>query len=169
MWDVETMEGGSFLNSPIAETQTGTLPFVILLLSDENFAVEIGKVREIIRVPKITWVPGVREPVSGVINLRGAIVPVVDMSRLTSYSATKLEEESRIIIAESDGVTVGLLVDAVSVVADIEPGNIETVMRTLDETQRTFIVAQTSVNDTLVGIIDVDHVIRHARDAQSAA
>lgn len=157
------------MNSLITETSPGTIAFVVLLLNGENFAVEIGKVREIIRVPKITWVPGAREPVSGVINLRGAIVAVVDMSRLISHSAASPDDDSRIIIAESAGLTVGLLVDAVTEVADIEPGNLEPAMRTLDEMQRNFIVVQTSLDDRLVGIIDIDYVIKHAREAQSAA
>ncbi|MHB1389935.1 MAG: chemotaxis protein CheW [Thermoleophilia bacterium] len=169
MLDAEEMEGGSFLNSPIAETPPHTMPFVVFILSGENFAIDVGNVREIIRVPKITWVPGAHEPISGVINLRGAIVAIVDMSILTSHSSRTLDDESRIIIVESEGLAVGLLVDAVTVVADIKPDSLESTMRTLDETQRSFIISQTSVDEMLVGVIDIDRVIKFARDAQSEA
>ncbi len=162
-------EGGNLPDSPMHDRPEGTVPFVVLSLARETFAVEIAKVREIIRVPHITWVPGAPAVFRGVINLRGNVVAVVDLAAILSLPPAVENPDSRIMVVEADGTIVGMLVDSVSQVADIDLSQLEPSLRTLDVSQRVFVVAQSNLGDNLIGILDLDQVIRKAAAAPSAA
>lgn len=161
-------EGGNLPDSPTDERPEGTVPFVVLSIASETFAVEISKVREIIRVPHITWVPGTPDYVRGVINLRGSVVAVIDLSGMLGMGQADEDSQTRIIIVESSGVIVGVLVDNVSRVAEIAPSQLEPALRTLDENQKAFVIAQLNLDDTLIGILELDEILAQARAAQAA-
>lgn len=161
-------EGGNLPDSPTIERPEGAVPFVVLSIAGETFAVEISKVREIIRVPHITWVPGSPDYVRGVINLRGSVVAVIDLAGMLGMPPAEEDSQTRIIIVESSGVIVGVLVDNVSRVADIAPSQLEPALRTLDESQRAFVIAQLNLEDTLIGILELDEILSQARAAQAA-
>ena len=94
---------------------------VAFMLEDEEFAVDIHKVREVIKLPEITPLPRSVDFIEGVINLRGDIIPVVDLcKRFSLHRPEERDEQSRIIIVEIDGSgEIGLIVDAVSEVLRI--------------------------------------------------
>ncbi len=162
------IEGGNLQHSPLADTSEDKKSFVVLSLADETFAVEIEDVCEIIRVPKITWVPGSPQVVRGVINLRGNIVAVLDLAVMLALPSAIESSQSRIVIVDSRGVKVGMLVDGVSQVKEIDPSKLEPSLPTLDKRQRLFVVAQSNVDDTLIGILDMEKILEQA-DAASAA
>lgn len=161
-------EGGNLPDSPINERPESAVPFVVLSIAGETFAVEISKVREIMRVPQITWVPGVPDYVRGVINLRGTVVPVLDLAGMLGMPQADEDSQTRIIVVESVGVIVGMLVDSVSRVADISTSQLEPALRTLDESQRAFVVAQMNLDNTLIGILELDEILAQARATQAA-
>lgn len=156
-------EGGTFLDSPSSCQQEETLPFVLMTLAGENFAIEINKVREIIRVPKVTWIPGAASYIKGVFNLRGRVVAVIDLAVLISLPDSVPGDQSRIVIIDSKDGQVGILVDSVSRVEEIVPSSIEQPMRTLDEKQRNFVIAQASINGVMVGMLDIDQIVEETR------
>jgi len=158
-------EGGAFLDSPSSGQQEETLPFVLMSLAGETFTVEINRVREIIRVPKISWIPGAAAYIKGVFNLRGSVVAVIDLAVLISLPDSTPSQQSRIVIVDSSDEMVGILVDSVSRVEEIVPSSLEPPMRTLDEEQRNFVIAQVSIDGVMVGILDIDKVIEEARSA----
>lgn len=158
-------EGGAFLDSPTSGQQEETLPFVVMALAGETFAVEISRVREIIRVPKITWIPGAAAHIKGVINLRGNVVSVIDLAVLISLTDSDPGQQSRIVIVDSSHELVGILVDSVSQVEEIVPSSLEPPMQTLDQKQQNFVMAQSSINGVMVGMLDIDKVIEEARTA----
>ncbi|MHB9111365.1 MAG: chemotaxis protein CheW [Thermoleophilia bacterium] len=160
-------EGGNLPDSPITERPEGAVPFVVLSIAGETFAVEISKVREIIRVPHITWVPGSPDYVRGVINLRGSVVAVIDLAAMLGLPQAEEDSQTRIIIVESSGVIVGVLVDNVSRVADIAPSQLEPAFRTLDEKQKAFVIAQMNLDDKLIGILELDEILARARAAKA--
>ena len=98
-------------NSTIQEGQT---EYVAFRIGDEEYCIEITLVREIRRWTTATRLPHAPTYLTGVVNLRGAVVPVVDFSARLGGPITTTTERHTIIIVESDGQTVGLLVDAVS-------------------------------------------------------
>ena len=156
-------EGGNLPDSPQHERHEGISTFVVFSLAGESFAVEISKVREIIRIPRITWVPGAPEFVRGVINLRGNVVAVLDLAAILSLPSPDESPQSRIIITETGDQIAGMLVDSVSRVTDIAPSEIEPALRTLDENQRTYVVAQSNLDETLIGLLDLEQIMERVR------
>jgi len=104
--------------------------FLTFLLADECYGVEVLKIREIIRMQKITPVPQMPIHVKGVINLRGKVIPVVDLRVKFSLPAEEATERTCIIVVDvegSQGVNslLGLVVDAVEEVLNITEGEVE--------------------------------------------
>ena len=143
--------------------EAGATSFVVLSAAGELYAIEIGSVREIIRVPKVTWLPGAPANIPGIINLRGVVVAVVDLAVMLSRPPLETDDGSRIVIVESAGQPVGLLVESVAGVEEIDPSAQEEVMRTLDEVQRAFIASQAEIGGRLAGILDIGRLVEGAR------
>jgi purine-binding chemotaxis protein CheW len=160
-------EGGNLPDSPINEKPADAVPFVVLSIAGETFAIEISKVREIIRVPNITWVPGAQDHVRGVINLRGSVVAVLDLAAILGLPQAEQDSQTRIVMVEADGMLVGMMVDSVSRVEDISASQLEPALRTLDENQRAFVVAQMNLDERLIGILELDEILSQSRAAQT--
>src|SRR6202023_4154114 len=100
------------------------LQIVGFRIGNETFGVRIGSVREIGRVPEITAVPSAPETVEGVINLRGKIIPVMDLRKRFGQSEIQPDKKNRILVVELDNKLVGLIVNAASEVLRIAPSNL---------------------------------------------
>jgi len=103
----------------------GSQKFVTFFLVDEEYGLEILKVHEIIGMMGITRVPRTPECVRGVINLRGKIIPIVDLRLKFGMPPTEDTEQTCIIVVQSCGAQVGVVVDRVSEVLDINTDDIE--------------------------------------------
>lgn len=96
------------------ERQASTLlQLASFRLAEEEYAVDISAVQEIVRMSSITRVPRAPSFVEGVVNLRGKIVPVIDLRRRFGMASAEPTKATRIIIVDVAGKTVGLIVDAV--------------------------------------------------------
>lgn len=159
--------GGDYPSSPTQEDEE-LVSFLVMGVAQETFAMNIERVREVIRVTRITWVPGAQSSVRGVINLRGNIIAVLDLAELIGLQPGNGEAngDRRIIIVESGAVTVGLLVDSVSEVASISPAALEQTMPTLASGQQGLVVSQTTIRDRIAGVLDVDQVVEGALELQ---
>lgn len=102
-----------------AATSDVMLQLVTFSLLEEEFGLPILDVREIIRMTEITPVPHAPAFVEGVINLRGQIIPIVDLRKRFGLTAGELDDDSRIIVVEIVGNILGLVVDSVSEVLRI--------------------------------------------------
>lgn len=98
---------------------------VVFGMGKELFGVSIEEVHEIVRVPEITAIPDAPPFLEGMINLRGKILPVIDLRRRLRLSEAQRDKHTRVLIAEDEGRLVGLLVDAVSEVIRIPEGALE--------------------------------------------
>lgn len=98
---------------------------VVFQLSGETYGIEIANVHEIIRMQDITDIPRTPDFVEGVINLRGRIIPVIDLRKRFGLEVSEYTQASRIIVVEVEGVTVGMIVDSVSEVLRLPTNNIE--------------------------------------------
>ncbi len=101
------------------------LQLVTFTLGSEEYGVEILKVQEINRMTEITGVPNAPAYLDGVINLRGKVIPVVSLRAKFGLPRKENDEQSRIIILDIMGVTMGLIVDAVSEVLRISAQTVE--------------------------------------------
>ncbi len=94
-------------------------------LADETYGIAARQVNEVIRVGDVTPVPGAAEQILGIVNLRGNVVTVLDMRTLLGIERKPVDENSRIIIAETGGQAVGLLVDSVAEVVYLRASEID--------------------------------------------
>ena len=102
----------------------------------ETFGVPISLVREIVRVPEITSVPNAPEYIEGVINLRGRIIPVVDLRKRFRENVAAPTKKNRIVVVEVEGRLIGLLVNSASEVLRILPSEIEAPQDVFQEGER---------------------------------
>ena len=98
---------------------------VVFQLSEEEFALDINRVKEIVRLPDITPVPRSPQFVSGICNLRGSVLPVIDTRTRFSMAAGEVTDHTRLLVVESGGVQTSLLVDQVREVLRIKSALVE--------------------------------------------
>lgn len=101
------------------------IQLVSFMLADEEYGVEVLKVREIIRMPSITKMPNVPSHVEGIINLRGKVIPIISMRRRFNLMESENNSQTRIIIMDVVGTLTGFIVDAVSEVIRIHSSEIQ--------------------------------------------
>ncbi len=111
----------------MAETKTaGTEEqLVVFELTNEVYGVDIGLVQEIIRMTPITKLPKAPAFVEGVINLRGKVIPVMDLKKRFGLAGEAADRASRIVVFDTEGQTIGIVVDAVSEVLRVPAGAVE--------------------------------------------
>lgn len=126
----------------------------------ETFGVPITCVHEIVRVPEITNVPDSPAFVEGVINLRGKIVSVVDLRKRFGETQTKLNKKNRVIVVESEGKLVGLIVDAASEVLRIPHSEIEPPPRILADENAGYVTGVGKLKDRLIILVDLQKVLQ---------
>ena len=101
------------------------LQLVVFMIGNEEYGVEISEVQEINRMIEITRIPRAPKFVEGVINLRGKVIPVIDLRKRFGMDKKEYDKNSRIIVVEIDEKMVGMIVDAVTEVLRITSDNIE--------------------------------------------
>ena len=107
------------------DTHDELIQLVSLNLDQEEYGVDVLKVREIIRMPIITRVPNTPHYVEGVINLRGIVVPVIDLRGRFGLPESTTTENSRIIVVAAADMEVGFIVDSANDVVDIDTDTID--------------------------------------------
>jgi len=105
--------------------QEAVSQYLAFHLDDEEYALDIRQISEIIKVREFTDIPRSPDYVLGIISLRGVVVPVFDLPRRLNLGAAKLTAASRIIVCQVDDVTVGLLVDSINQVVNLVDDEIE--------------------------------------------
>lgn len=141
---------------------TETSQYLTFKLEDEIFAVDIGKVREVLDFTAVTKVPQTPDFMLGVINLRGSVVPVVDMRLKFGMSRTEKTVNTCIIIVEIDiegeSTIIGALADSVQEVMDLEPDQIEPPPRIGTRLKTKFIKGMGKKDEQFIIILDIDKV-----------
>ena len=141
---------------------TETTQYLTFKLDQELFALDIGKVREVLDFTSITKVPQTPDYMRGVINLRGSVVPVVDLRlRFAKPMAEQTVNTCVIIVeVEMDGekVVMGAMADAVQEVLDLEPDQIEPPPRIGTKLDTDFIRGMGKHADQFIIILDIDRI-----------
>ena len=139
-----------------------TTQFLTFRLDEEIFALDITKVREVLDYTIVTKVPRTPDFMRGVINLRGSVVPVVDLRIKFGMSATESGVNTCIIITEvqvdNESVVLGALADAVQEVLDLDAGSIAPPPRIGTKLRTDFIKGMGKQNDRFIIILDIDKV-----------
>ncbi len=141
---------------------TATLPDILQLvtfkLGDEEYGIDILKVQEINRMTEITAMPKSPFSVEGVINLRGKVIPVVNLRKKFGLSMKEIDFQSRIIVVDSES-TVGLIVDSVSEVLRISSDTIEPPPPITGGTGSEYIMGIGKLKDRLIILLDIDKLL----------
>lgn len=141
---------------------TETTQFLTFILDDEVFAVNITQVREVLDFTTITKVPRTPEFLIGVINLRGAVIPVVDMRKKFGIEGADRTVNSCIVIMEisldGESTVLGALVDSVQEVLDLEADQIEPAPRIGTRLKTEFIHGMGKRDDEFIIILDINKV-----------
>lgn len=141
---------------------TETKQYLTFKLNDEVFGVDVAQVREILDYVKITKVPQTPDFMRGVINLRGSVVPVVDMNMKFGMAQSEKTVNTCIVVVEvkldNDTTVIGALVDSVQEVFEIEPNNIEPAPRIGTKLKTEFIKGMGKRDDKFIILLDIDKV-----------
>ena len=132
---------------------------VVFELSSEYFGVEIAKVESIIKMQPITQMPHVPAFVEGVTNLRGKVLPVIDLRKRFVMPPQEADKNSRIIVVSVDQMDVGMIVDGVSEVLAIPEGAIESTPAIASSVDSTFITGIAKLDSRLVILLDLNRIL----------
>ena len=137
--------------------------YLTFALGPEEYGLEILKVREIIGYMEITAVPQTPHHVKGVINLRGQVIPVIDLRAKFGMETAEITEESCIIVVEiSQGkrnFSTGIVVDHVQEVLDIDGQDIEEALQFGSSVDTSFILGMGKIGDSVKILLDIDKVL----------
>lgn len=141
------------------ETRQRAGKYLTFVLAGEEYGLEILKVREIIGMMDVTAVPRTPEYVKGVINLRGKVIPVVDLRLKFEMARAELTEESCIIVVDVGDMEMGILVDKVSEVLDIAAEDIEDTPEFGTMVRTDFILGMGKSGGSVKILLDIDCVL----------
>ena len=139
---------------------------VIFRIEKEEFGIYVKNVREIVRLPKITKVPGSPPYILGICNLRGNVIPVIDSkTRFNESLKTEMTEHTRMLVTDMEGFTNGLVIDSVTEVTLIEKNSIEPPPEMTKNVERKFLEGVIKLKDgkRLVLILNIKELLKHAR------
>jgi len=135
------------------------LQFVTFTLNNEEYAVDILSVQEINRITEITKIPNSPDYVEGVVNLRGKVIPVINLRKKFSFEEKLIDDTSRIIIMDIQDITYGVIVDAVSEVLRVPSSTVEPTPPMSSEANSKFIKGLAKLDGRLIILIDIDNLI----------
>jgi purine-binding chemotaxis protein CheW len=143
--------------------------YLTFKLGEEVFALDVAKVREILDFTTVTRVPQTPDYMRGVINLRGSVVPVLDLRLKFGMSATEKTVNTCVIVVEmmveGEVLVMGVLSDSVQEVIDLEPEQIEPAPRIGTTINTEFILGMGKHNGMFMMILDIDRVFSESEKA----
>jgi purine-binding chemotaxis protein CheW len=142
---------------------------VILQVDDGEYALPIGQVQEIVRVPAITTIPLAEAGVEGVINLRGRVLPVISLGNRLGLTPVSVSPSARVVVAEHHDGGAGLLVDAVHEVLTVPADAVEPPSAIVTEDRAPAVRGVAKLGERLVLLLDLDTVLRLAATPESNA
>lgn len=147
---------------------SGILEYLTFRLADGTYAINVGSIKEVLGVPRITRVPRMPEYMSGVANLRGSVIPVIDLRLKFGMGPTRYTEDTGIIVTEvsrlfgeedDDSVVVGIFSDGVQKVVTIEEKDIEPPPRIGTAIDTEYIAGMGKVEDSFVVILNIEKAL----------
>jgi purine-binding chemotaxis protein CheW len=132
---------------------------VVFELTDEVYGVDISRVHEIIRMAQITRVPRAPDFVEGVINLRGKVIPVIDLQKRFGLGSGGRSKASRIVVVDVEDNTIGMIVDGVSEVLRLPVSAIEPPSPIVATIDSDYVRGIAKVEERLIILLDLDRIL----------
>ena len=146
----------------------GTMQLVSFTLADEEYGIEITKVQEIILLGEITRVPQTPPFIKGLINLRSTVIPIVDLRLRFGLTEQPATDETRIMVVNVRGKTIGIIVDAVSEVLRISHDQIAPPPPTVAGLERDYLTGLVKLDKRLLILLDIDQILVQEETATAA-
>lgn len=144
----------------MAEQKPKEYQLVVFTIGDEEFGVDISQVREIVRLVQITYLPKAPTFIEGVVNLRGQVLAVIDLSKRLGVPSKERSENTRIIVVEVGENTVGMIVDSVSEVLRLASDFVEEVPSLVEtEIPEHYIRGVGKLKDRLLVLLDLNKIL----------
>ncbi|HTT32155.1 MAG TPA: chemotaxis protein CheW [Methylomirabilota bacterium] len=131
-------------------------------IGNETYGVRIGSVREIVRVPEITVVPSAPDLIEGVINLRGKIIPVMDLRKRFGQTEIQHDKKNRILVVELDNRLIGLIVNAASEVLKIPPSEIDAPGSVFADGESGYVTGVGKLKGRLIILLDISRLLQRS-------
>jgi purine-binding chemotaxis protein CheW len=128
-------------------------------IGNETYGVRIAAVREIVRVPEITSVPNAPESIEGVINLRGKIIPVMDLRKRFGLAEIVTDKKNRILVVDLENKLLGLIVNSASEVLKISPSDIEAPGTVFAEGESGYVTGVGKLKGRLIILLDINKLL----------
>jgi len=128
-------------------------------VGNETYGVRIAAVREIVRVPEITSVPNAPEIIEGVINLRGKIIPVMDLRKRFGLAEIVTDKKNRILVVDLENKLLGLIVNSASEVLKISPSDIEPPGTVFAEGESGYVTGVGKLKGRLIILLDINKLL----------
>ena len=154
---------------PAADSAGGLSQFISFAIGDDQYGVDIMAVREIKGWSGITHLPKQPDYVRGVLNLRGVMVPIIDLRCRFGEGMTEASPIHIVIIVQVGARQVGLLGDRVLDIVSVERSQIQPVPRIAQATHVEFLSGLVTVNDGMIALIDLPHLLSFSADAGPSA
>jgi purine-binding chemotaxis protein CheW len=142
------------------------IQFVTFVLKDETYGINVMQVQEVLRVSEIAPVPGAPPYVLGIINLRGNVVTVIDTRGRFGLPPTEVDDSSRIIVIESEKQVVGILVDAVAEVVELQSDEIDVAPNVGNEESSRYIQGVATRDNSLLILVDLNKLLTNEEWAE---
>lgn len=143
----------------------GTLQLVSFRLAQEEYGIEITKVQEIILMGEITRVPQTPRFIKGLINLRSTVIPIVDLRTRFSLSEQETSDETRIMVVNVVGKTIGIIVDSVSEVLRVSLNQISPPPPAVVGLGKEYLTGLVKLKKRLLIMLDIDRILGEEGDA----
>ncbi len=132
---------------------------VVFTLGNESYAVDINTVKEIIQLQPITKLPGTPPSVEGIINLRGSVIPIIDLRKRFEMERVEKNKETRIVVVNCANSSVGVMVDSVAQVLRIPRESIEPASSVFSDKQVEYLLGIVKLTDRLIILLDMDRIL----------
>ncbi len=142
-----------------ASSNDSVVQWVTFRLADELYGINVMQVQEVLRVSEIAPVPGAPHYVLGIINLRGNVVTVIDTRIRLGLSTAEVSESTRIVIIETAKHVVGILVDCVAEVVDVNGSEIESAPNVGSDESSNYIQGVVSQEKELLILVDLNKLL----------
>ena len=146
--------------NPAAEAVTDpVVQLVTFRLADETYGINVMHVQEVLRISEIAPVPGAPSYVLGIINLRGNVVTVIDTRSRFGLPSVETDDSSRIVIIETEGQVVGILVDSVAEVVELHMSEIDSAPNVGNEESSRYIQGVANRESDLLIVVDLNKLL----------
>ncbi len=141
------------------QTMEAEKQLVVFDLADEGYGVDISSVREIIRMQEITKVPRAPDFVEGVINLRGRVIPVVDLRKRFGFLVTDWTKDTRIVVVDIGKQDIGVVVDAVTEVLRLTAASVEPPSSVITTADSEYLLGIAKLESRLIILLDLEQAL----------